>query len=190
MEDSRIIVLKNPIVQKIIMRPFRVVVGRAYPLAVKASNTAFDSRYDRNLHKAAQSSDEARHKFYHDSSTRLAKPDVKRFVGKPIRYEHDPDINIGEITNTWTDGQGHMWMSSRIYTDTSEGRAVMQGIDSKQFRGLSVGMNPRLSHDDRFVLCMDPEEISIVEEGYYKGSKLAIAASKGMFFFAGKNSLH
>lgn len=160
------------------MRPSRVVVGRAYPLPVKASNTAFNSKYDRRLHQDASHDPEARHKFYHDSSTRLAQADVRRFVGKPIRYEHDSEINVGEITDTWTDKNGHMWMSSRIYTDTPEGRAVMRGVDTKQFQGLSVGMNPRISHDDRFVLCMEPEEISIVEEGYYKGSKLAIAASK------------
>ncbi len=159
------------------MRPSRIIVGRAYPLSVKASNTIFDSKYDRNLHTASFNNPEARHKFYHDSSTRLAKPDVKRFVGKPIRFEHDPDINVGEITDTWTDKNGHMWMSSRIYTDTAEGRAVMNGVDSGTFRGLSVGMNPHISHDDRFVLRMEPEEISIVEEGYYKGSRLAIAAS-------------
>lgn len=158
-------------------RPYRVIVGRAYPLTVKASNTIFDSQYDRKLHEASTTSHEDRHRFYHDKSMRLAKPDIRRFVGKPIRYEHDPNINVGEITDTWTDKKGHMWMSSRIYTDTPDGQAVMNGVDSKQFKGLSVGMNPKLSDDERFVLHMEPSEISIVSEGYYAGSDLTIAAS-------------
>lgn len=150
-------------------RPYRIITGPAYPLKLKEDRTPENSKVNKSI--------DNKHDYYHSDAVRLSRRDISKFKGKPIRVEHEEDLSVGEITDTWVGKDGDMWMTSRVYTDTKTGQKVMECVDNGDFMGLSVGIQPVPDESGDYVTDMDVEEISICHKGYYDGARIAIAAS-------------
>lgn len=150
-------------------RSYRIVVGIAYPNVYVGSNQP--KRVEASME------DENDQSFYHDPAVRLTPADVKRFIGLPIRKEHDPDEgDWGEISDAWVDDEGHMRCSARIWTDSPEGQNLYERINRGDIYGLSVGYGV-YANEDNEVGGKFFTEISVCEQPFFKGAAIRVAAS-------------
>ena len=146
-------------------RPYRIVNGVAYPELVRANSTTLVTA---NLND--------REEYYYDPALVLSENDVKNLAGKPICVEHDQNDVVGEISKTWTDGDGKLRFLGRVYLDTEYGRQIDKEIHNGTLRGISVGYDSRM--EDGHVVGKDFHEVSLCRQGFFAGASVSTRASK------------
>lgn len=147
-------------------RPYRIIQGICYPHLISGSNKT--KKITANLNDPEA--------FYYDESIRLAEDDLNGFKGKPICFDHDESIVIGEITHVWKDSDNHMRMTGRVYTDTDEGIQMFNNINNRVTSSLSVGYSVEFDKSKN-VEKKKFSEISVCERPFFKGACISVAAS-------------
>jgi hypothetical protein len=149
-------------------RPYRKFEGICYPKLLKGNS--FVQEVKASLNDPQD--------FYHDEALKLREGDVKSFIGQNICVEHDRNNVAGVIKDAWPDRNGAMRIFAHIYTDTKEGRDLFSAISSGDMKGLSVNYGVPMDHKTNKTHGYKvPREVSVVEQPFFEGAEICIAAS-------------
>lgn len=149
------------------MRPYRIVSGISYPSVFVGDNQP---------NEISTHIDASNRGYYYDESIKLNSDDIAGFVGKPICLEHDPSVEVGQITAAWKDRDNHMRITARIFTDTAVGEQTFHRINNGDLRGFSVGYDVHTNQNR--IVGKDFNEISVCQEPFFPGAAITVAASK------------
>ena len=141
-------------------RSYRLIHGVCYPHLIANDNpTSIIQTQSRN-----------REQLYYDPAIRLSEGDLQRFgsiAGKPIRLNHDENIEIGFIKKAWKDREGKLRINAAIYDDNDFQRSIFAKIEKGLLSGLSVGYDNHVSKNGEIahVTHKTFNEISVCEQG-------------------------
>ena len=126
--------------------PITVVFGRFHPRAVEG--------------------DAERNKF----GTPSFRPDevehaLREFKNVPVYIEHNPEMEVGHVEDTFLDDQGCLQCEIHINPDAKYAGLAMKAINEKSIRGLSTGFEITRSGLNGPIHSIEGMEISLVEEG-------------------------
>ena len=67
-------------------------------------------------------------------------------TGKPIRMEHHPDLEVGEIMRNWQAEDGSVWVTGKLKDDSLESKFANYAIDKNPVTGESYYTGLSLQH--------------------------------------------
>lgn len=67
-------------------------------------------------------------------------------TGKPIRMEHHPDLEVGEIMRNWQAEDGSVWVTGKLNDDSLESKFANYAIDKNPVTGESYYTGLSLQH--------------------------------------------
>ena len=67
-------------------------------------------------------------------------------TGKPIRMEHHPELEVGEIMRNWQAEDGSVWVTGKLNDDSLESKFANYAIDKNPITGESYYTGLSLQH--------------------------------------------
>jgi len=84
----------------------------------------------------------------------------KKLIGHPLVYEHNDDINVGSVLNTFLTPDHKLGIECEFY-DTPEGYKAYDEMRQGVVKGLSLGMNHLLNKETLEVLEKEPFHLAL-----------------------------
>lgn len=162
-------------------RPYKLFWGLAYPNLHRSKDKPTVVTADTKDRKA----------YYNDAAIKLSNTDIKRFIGKPVCYEHNEEDVVGKIVAATTDSKGHMRIAARVYVDTKQGRRIISDMKKGVLTGLSVGYEPIFKNSNsKEISYKSCDEISICKTPFFNGANIKVTASKNLKSKSRKNFIN